>query len=316
MPEFTERQNEFFRREGYLMVPDVFAPADLEPLRDEFTEVIHQTAVELQAAGKLSRLYEEEPFERRLSRIYAETDEILGPIVGRGGGGYSGPALFAVITHPRLLAVVESLIGPEIVASSVYRVRPKIPGMAHGVVPWHQDSGYFNPHCDRDLILTCWIPLVDATVENGCLEVLPRAHRQGVVRHYTEGPNGYLAIDDGDLPHSRPAGRGAGTDGRCPAADQRHPALLDAQPHRRGALEPGPALPTRRRAQQRRRGAAGLHLGPPGRRDRLLPAGGGLRGAERPRARVGRALRGRVQPHPPALRAIAPARPGAGLDPV
>jgi hypothetical protein len=81
----TERQVEFFRREGYLMVPDVFAPADLEPLRDEFTEVIHQTAVELQAAAKLSRLYEEEPFERRLSRIYAETDEILGPIVGRGG---------------------------------------------------------------------------------------------------------------------------------------------------------------------------------------------------------------------------------------
>ena len=85
MNALTERQVEFFRREGYLMVPDVFAPADLEPLRDEFTEVIHQTAVELQAAAKLSRLYEEEPFERRLSRIYAETDEILGPIVGRGG---------------------------------------------------------------------------------------------------------------------------------------------------------------------------------------------------------------------------------------
>ena len=200
MSALADPQVEFFRREGYLMVPGVFAAADLEPLRDEFTEVIHQTAVELQAAGKLSRLYQEEPFERRLSRIYAETDEILGPIVGRGGGGYSGPALFAVITHPRLLEVVESLIGPEIVASSVYRVRPKIPGMARGVVPWHQDSGYFNPHCDRDLIVTCWIPLVDATVENGCLEVLPRAHRQGVVRHYTEGPNGYLAIDDPDLP--------------------------------------------------------------------------------------------------------------------
>ena len=165
MSALDDPQVEFFRREGYLMVPDVFAAADLEPLRDEFTEVIHQTALELQAAGKLSRLYEEEPFERRLSRIYAETDEILGPIVGRGGGGYSGPALFAVITHPRLLEVVESLIGPEIVASSVYRVRPKIPGMARGVVPWHQDSGYFNPHCDRDLIVTCWIPLVDATVD-------------------------------------------------------------------------------------------------------------------------------------------------------
>lgn len=200
MSALTDRQAEFFLREGYLMVPDVFTPADLQPLRDEFTAVIDETAVALRAAGKLSRLYRDEPFERRLTRIHAETGEILGPIIGRGGGGHSGPALFAVITHPALLAIVESLIGPEIVASSVYRVRPKIPGMARGVVPWHQDSGYFGTHCDRHLILTCWIPLVDATVRNGCLEVLPRAHRRGVARHYTDGPNGYLAIDDPDLP--------------------------------------------------------------------------------------------------------------------
>lgn len=200
MSALSERQIEFFKREGYLLVPDVFAAADLEPLRDEFTSVIHRAAVDLQAAGKLSRLYEEEPFERRLTCIYRETEEILDPIVGAGGGGHSGPALFGVITHPRLLAVVESLVGPEIVASSVYRVRPKIPGMGRGVVPWHQDSGYFNPHCDRDLIVTCWIPLVDATVENGCLQVMPRAHRRGVVRHYANGPHGYLAIDDPDLP--------------------------------------------------------------------------------------------------------------------
>ena len=178
----TDQELDFFHSEGYLMVPEVFSEGDLEPLREEFTEVIHQTAIQLHASGKLSRLYEEEPFERRLPRIFAETAEIFSPLVGLGGGGQSGPALFNVITHPRLLEVVESLIGPEIVASSVYRVRPKIPGMPRGVVPWHQDSGYFNSHCDQDLILTCWFPLVDATVDNGCLEVLPRAHRQGVVR--------------------------------------------------------------------------------------------------------------------------------------
>ena len=202
MPVLTQQQIEAFHREGFLMVPDVFPRADLQPLCREFTEVIHREAVKLQAAGKLSRLYEEEPFERRLSRIFAETEEILGPIIGRGGGGYSGPALFGLITHPGLVALVESLVGPEIVGSSVYRVRPKIPRMDRGVVPWHQDSGYFSPHCDQDLVLTCWIPLVEATVENGCLQVLPRAHRQGVMRHYTGGPNGYLAIDDPDLPQT------------------------------------------------------------------------------------------------------------------
>jgi ectoine hydroxylase-related dioxygenase (phytanoyl-CoA dioxygenase family) len=69
-----------------------------------------------------------------------------------------------------------------------------------GVVPWHQDSGYFEPHCDDNLIVTVWIPLVDATPENGCLQVMPRAHREGVFRHWANGPGGFLIIDDEDLP--------------------------------------------------------------------------------------------------------------------
>jgi ectoine hydroxylase-related dioxygenase (phytanoyl-CoA dioxygenase family) len=59
-------------------------------------------------------------------------------------------------------------------------------------------------HCDASLIVTCWIPLVDATVDNGCLHVIPRAHQRGVFRHYHGGPAGFLIIDDGDLPPGDP----------------------------------------------------------------------------------------------------------------
>ena len=194
-------QLEFFTREGYLVVPNLFPPAALEPLRAELTALIHREALRLQAEGRLARLYEEEPFERRLTRLHAEVgDEMLKAITGRGGGGHSGRALFELITHPALLQAVESFIGPEIVGSSVYRIRPKIPGQVRGVVPWHQDSGYFAPHCDQSLVLTCWVPLVDATTQTGCLQVLPRTHQQGIFRHHTNGPGGYLFITDGDLP--------------------------------------------------------------------------------------------------------------------
>ena len=55
--------------------------------------------------------------------------------------------------------------------------RPKLPKLGRGDVPWHQDSGYVAAHCDKQLIITCWIPLVDATPENGCVQILPRTHR-------------------------------------------------------------------------------------------------------------------------------------------
>ena len=200
MPMMSSDQIDFFHREGYLMVPDVFTPTDLTPLCEELSGVIDVTAYRLKKENKLSNLYEDLPFEQRLAAIWKECEEILNPIVGKGGGGYSGKELFRLITNPKLLAYIEDFVGEEIVGSSVYRIRPKIPFMNRGIVPWHQDSGYFEPHCDDDLIVTVWLPLVDATPENGCLQVMPRVHDQGVLRHWTNGPNGYLVIDDGDLP--------------------------------------------------------------------------------------------------------------------
>tara|TARA_B100001250_G_scaffold72547_2_gene59061 strand:- start:9195 stop:10163 length:969 start_codon:yes stop_codon:yes gene_type:complete len=200
MSVLSEQQMDFFYREGYLMVPDVFNPVDLTPLREELNSVVDVTANRLKKENKLSDLYEDLPFEQRLAAIWRECEEILHPILGSGGGGYSGKELFSLITNQKLLRYIEGFVGEEIVGSSVYRIRPKIPFMDRGVVPWHQDSGYFESHCDDDLIVTVWLPLVDATPENGCLQVLPKVHKKGVLRHWTNGPNGYLVIDDGDLP--------------------------------------------------------------------------------------------------------------------
>lgn len=199
----TQQIDRFYEK-GYLVVSGLFAPGDLEPLRAELASVIDETARRLAAEGVINNTHQHEPFERRLTRLLADSPDqaqrFFSAIEGRAGGGHRGRAMFDVLTHPRLLDLMECLLGPELIASSVYRVRPKVPGLAKGVVPWHQDSGYFAAHCDTKLIVTCWIPLVDATPENGCLQVLPCAHRAGVVRHYAGGPSGFLVIQDGDLP--------------------------------------------------------------------------------------------------------------------
>ena len=206
MAHLTKTQTAQFFDEGYVMVPDLFRPEELEPVRQEIAAIIDVTASRLQAEGKLTDLHAEAPLETRLTLLAADHPELVntffGAIEGRAGGGHTGPAMFGLLTHPTLLDAMESLVGPEIVASSVYRIRPKIPGYGRGIVPWHQDSGYFSAHCDLSLIVTCWIPLVDATEENGCLQVLPRTHESGIARHHTGGNAGFLVIEDNDLPAS------------------------------------------------------------------------------------------------------------------
>jgi hypothetical protein len=49
--------------------------------------------------------------------------------------------------------------------------------------PWHQDNAYFRV-TPLDQVLGVWIALDDATVENGCMHVLPDGHKRGPLRHY------------------------------------------------------------------------------------------------------------------------------------
>src|SRR5947208_15386737 len=117
MQGLTPEQITQFHEDGYLMAPDVFEPAELEPVRQELAGVVDREAHRAHEAGLLPELYTDEPFETRLTRICRHTDAVYKGVMGRGGGGHAGEELFRLITHPKLLARVESLVGPEIVGS-------------------------------------------------------------------------------------------------------------------------------------------------------------------------------------------------------
>jgi phytanoyl-CoA hydroxylase len=193
----SETEKRFFREEGYLVIEKVLDGSDLQGVIDELTVEIDKRANELVADGDLSQLYDNEPFETRLAKISGETPKLA---VSIWNGILHGPAIFNLITNPKLLDVAEAFCGDEIIASSVYRLRPKIPNFGYGEVPWHQDSGYFEPFCDESLVLTMWIPLVDTNVENGCMYVIPGTHKGGVVEHEVHQTGKYLSVKDEFVP--------------------------------------------------------------------------------------------------------------------
>ena len=192
-----QRGKEFFLEEGYLILENILDKSDLQPVIDEINAEIDIRARKLLEAGNLSRLYENEPFETRLAKISQETTKLA---VSIWNGILHGPAIFHLITTPKLLDVAESFCGKEVIASSVYRLRPKIPNFGYGEVPAHQDSGYFEPFCDDTLILTMWIPLVDTNSDNGCLWVIPGSHMEKVVDHVMHESGKYLSINDDVMP--------------------------------------------------------------------------------------------------------------------
>lgn len=99
--------------------------------------------------------------------------------------------------------VVASLLGEDIdVFQSMFIL--KNPG-AWGQ-PWHQDSYYFN--FDQQPQVGLWLAISEATLENGCLCVLPGSHRRPILDHVRdprEGANqGYLEIPGVDESGAQP----------------------------------------------------------------------------------------------------------------
>jgi hypothetical protein len=82
-------------------------------------------------------------------------------------------------THPRLLGYLQQLMGPNILLTST-RFLYKF-GHTAAYVGWHQDG--ITQRLDDDRAPAIWLGLTDATAENGCLRVVPRSHRHGMLPH-------------------------------------------------------------------------------------------------------------------------------------
>lgn len=199
----SPEQIAFYDEEGYLVLPDLLNDADMSPAREAMNEKVSRIAEDLFAAGKVADRLIEEPFATRLAKLFAGLTDADFLVYGRGWRDRL-PGYFDLMSNPKILDAVESLIGGELFANPVYNTRPKVPGVAAGAVPWHQDKSYW-PDANSNPVITAWIPLVDSTPENGCLYIWPRTHKTRLLSYHQEKitGTGYTEIDEEHLVKAR-----------------------------------------------------------------------------------------------------------------
>ena len=110
----------------------------------------------------------------------------------------------AFAADPRVTGPLVDLIGPRLdcfLSQFIF----KNPG-AWGQ-PWHQDSFYFAFEPARPIV-GAWLAVNEATLENGCLHVLPGSPREPLHEHVPDRrPNanlGYVEIVDYDMAAAEP----------------------------------------------------------------------------------------------------------------
>ena len=213
----TTEQIEFFRDQGYLIVPDVLDDADLEPVRQEYVDVLDRAAAELLDAGMISSAFSELEFGERYLSILLEFPglyrylNISLPLTNDAISEedcrmHAGPAVFDLLRNAKILDVVESLIGGEIRSNPVQHIRLKPPlsavpeqvaGYSNiGVTTWHQDHGAVMDEAEATDMVTVWIAVTDAAVENGCLVASPRSHEAAELTLHCPGVNVDVAAEN------------------------------------------------------------------------------------------------------------------------
>jgi phytanoyl-CoA hydroxylase len=206
--QLSAAQIDSFHREGYLVVEEALPAKALDALCTDFEALIAQIAQRLYDTGKITNLCAAVPFDRRIALLTKE----LGTSIQ---GEISFPnnlrrAVYDFLCNPDLLDLLEGLIGREIFCNPTQHVRPKLPekllpkDFDHWIQqsPFHQDAAVLLPEADDTLVITSWIPLVDADADNGTLCVFPRLHRGEILRHI-RCPYGWM-VDPALLPTSEP----------------------------------------------------------------------------------------------------------------
>ena len=180
-----EQMKECFDCDGYVVVKDIITKTELDPIRTFIARKVDEYARDQHDEGKLSSLYADELFERRYATICKEQD-----ISPRGWDlGSFGKEFYDLYTLPNVLKVLGLLLGPEVSNLGRPSLRTKLPGSVVTSFPWHQDSQYVDQkgvgvrakRTEHLPMVTVWVPLVEATVENGCCWVLPGSHRWGLL---------------------------------------------------------------------------------------------------------------------------------------
>ena len=193
-----------FQERGYVVMEGLLDPeTDLQPVLDEYSVLVDRLAEGWLREGKISSYDHRQPIADRLLHIMRETHgacsrhlDISLPQkdIREDTPVHSGPAIFDLLRNPRLLDAVEMFIGPEIYSNPVQHVRIKPPERYFPVEErqkdvalvntyWHQDQGVISEEADGSDILTVWLPIMEATEENGCLMVVPGSHRGGLAQH-------------------------------------------------------------------------------------------------------------------------------------
>ena len=185
-----------YQRDGFIILENVVPEQTLKEMCAEAGNICSGRRGDVAGASALAGLSQEEVMNQVISIHFPHK---------------ISPYLYDLLFEEHVVEALTRLVGPNVkcMQSMFFVKQAGRPGQA-----WHQDE-MFIPTRDRSLI-GAWIAVDNATVDNGCLWVIPGSHRPGILWQtrahndarfdHTEESFGYPFDEDQAIPVELEAG--------------------------------------------------------------------------------------------------------------
>lgn len=161
-----------YHEQGFIAINNAFTPAEVESSINGLIDLIAERNPDF------SIIQFHRSVQDRLASLTLE--ERLDNVRKIGQFTNYDQRLYDIAFHPKLLRVVEMILGAK---AELYQSMALIKPPRGREKPWHQDHAYFDLTLDTKVV-GVWIALDEATIENGCMRVLPGRKMRGVHPHF------------------------------------------------------------------------------------------------------------------------------------
>lgn len=170
----------FYQHHGYLIKENVFTADEIRQLKEETIAIFRGDRGNVEGLLPTNNLTDEEVLKQYVAIHFPHKLSTL---------------IRNYLSHPAITRTLTALLGPNVkcMQSMLFVKAPGKAGQS-----WHQDEFYI-PTRDRSLI-GAWIAIDDATIDNGCLWIIPGSHEPGyIMQRIPNKSDEYADVDTVDI---------------------------------------------------------------------------------------------------------------------
>lgn len=192
MARLTKEEWQTYAEQGFLHLGKVLSDSELAGLQQRIDEIMLGTAP-----------LDYDQMLMQLDSMTGEHKDLGKQTMGHKGATRNyrkiqnlelDPLYLAYIQSPLMREICESIYGKE-TSISIFRAMFMNKPAGHGTfLPWHQDRW---SDLDQDPLITVWTALDPATKANGCVQILPGSHKDGLLN--PDHPSGFVSEEQADV---------------------------------------------------------------------------------------------------------------------